>query len=117
MPNCYPLLIRPPQTHNTRSVKTNCALLTSVSNLVKKTPNRDCGHISISHVIRAQLHTTCNDPTLQLNEHPVIDGHCTMMLHVSRGTTGPAAIDRSGGEYGKLGEGSEAVNASGQAQF
>ena len=47
----------------------------------------------------------------------MIDGHCTMMLHVSRGTTGPAAIDRSGGEHGKLGEGSEAVNASGQTQF
>jgi len=55
----------------------------------------------------------CNHPTetLQLNERPVTEGHCTVMLHVSRGT----ATDRSGGERGKLGEGGEAVNASGQA--
>jgi len=85
-------------------VKTCCALLTSVSNLVIKTPNRDCRHISNSHVIRARLHTTCNDPTetLRLNERPVIEGHCTVMPPVSRGTTGPAT-DRSGGERGKLG--------------
>jgi len=38
------------------------------------------------------------------------------MPPVSRGTTGPAA-DRSGGERGKLGEGGEAVNASGQSEF
>ena len=59
---------------------------------------------------------TCNDPkeTLQLSERPVTEGHCTVMPPVSRGTTGPAT-DRSGGERGKLGEGGEAVNASGQA--
>ena len=59
--------------HTTHSVKTYCALLTSVSNLGKKTPNY-CRHIiSNCHVIRARLHTTCSDPTetLQLNERPV----------------------------------------------
>ena len=48
---------------------------------------------------------------LQLNERPVTEGQCTVKPPVSRGTTGPAT-DRSGGERGKLDEGSEAVNAS-----
>ena len=62
--------------HTTHTQWKHCALLTSVSNLVKKTPNRDCRHLSISHGICARLHTTCNDPTetLQLNECPVTDG-------------------------------------------
>ena len=53
---------------------------------------------------------------LQLNERPVTEGHCTVMPPGSCGTTGPAT-DRSGGERGKLGEGGEAVNASGQSEF
>jgi len=59
---------------------------------------------------------TCNDPRemLQLNERPLTEDHCTVMLPMSRGTTGPAT-DRSGGERGKLRGGGEAVNASGQA--
>jgi len=59
---------------------------------------------------------TCNDPTetLQLNQRPVTEGHCTVMPPVSRGTAGPAT-DRSEGECGKLGEGGKAFNASGQA--
>jgi len=44
----------------------------------------------------------------------VTEGHCTLMLSVSRGTTGPAT-DRSAEERGKLGDRDEAVNASGQA--
>ena len=61
------------QTHSTRSVKTYYASITSVSSLVKKTPDRDCQHISISHVIRAGVRMICNHPTetLQLNERPV----------------------------------------------
>ena len=54
-------------------MKTYCAFLTSVSHLVKKLQIAIVDIISISHVIRARLHTTCNNPTetLQLNEHPV----------------------------------------------
>jgi len=44
-----------------------------------------------------------------LNERPVMDGQCTVMPRVSRGTTG-SATDSSGGERGKLGEGGEAVS-------
>jgi len=51
---------------------------------------------------------------LQLNERPLTEDHCTVMLPMSRGTTGPAT-DRSGGERGKLRGGGEAINASGQA--
>jgi len=63
----------------------------SVSNLVKKTPNRDWRHISNCYVIRAQLHTTYNDPTetIRLNERPVTEGYYTVMPPVSRGTTRP----------------------------
>jgi len=39
---------------------------------------------------------TCNNSTLQLNERPVTEGHCTVMPPVSCGTTGPAT-DRSRG--------------------
>ena len=62
----------------------------SVSNLVKKTPNRDWRHISNCYVIRAQLHTTYNDPTetIRLNERPVTEGHCTVMPPVSEETAG-----------------------------
>ena len=44
-----------------------------------------------------------------LNECPVMDGQCTVMPRVSRGTTG-SATDSAGGECGKLGEGGEAIS-------
>ena len=64
--------------------------------------------------VHVRLHTICNDPTetLQLNQRPVTEGQCTVIPPASRGTTGPAT-DRFG-ERGKLCEGGEAVNASGQ---
>jgi len=79
------------------------------------TTNRDRRHISNRYVLRARLHMTYNDPTetLRLNERPVTEGHCTVMPHVSRGTTRPDLEENAG----NLGEGSEAVNASGQAKF
>ena len=69
----------------------------------------------IVDVIRARLHTTCNDPTetLQLNQRPVIESHCTVIRPVSRGTTGPAT-DRSRGERGKLREGGDALMRQGK---
>ena len=103
-PNCYPLLIRPPYIDIQHTLIENILCLTYVC-LLKETPNRDCRHISVSHVSRARLHTTCNDPTetLQLNERPVTgplysDAACVMWNSYT---------DRSGGERGKLGEGGD----------
>jgi len=87
----------------------------SVSNLVKKTPNRDCRHISNCYVIRARLHTTYNDPTemLRLNERPVTEGHCTVMPPVSRGTT-RLDLEENVGNWARE---VKPLIASGQAQF